>query len=165
MKKLLLILTGVVIAVVAMAGTSFALAQGDTPPMPRTPGEFGSRGGRLGEMDDSPLHDVMNAAIADAFGLTVEELEAMPDNGENLWALAEGQGLTMEEFQLKMAEARENALQQAIDEGLISQEQADGMLNRQEMAGNGVHVPGQGPAQRGEFSPPGGSHGGRGGGQ
>jgi len=151
MKKLILILTGVSIAVIALAGVGFASAQGDTPPKPQNPGEFGPRGGRFGGMDDSPLHDVMSAAIADAFGLSVEELEVMHENGESLWALAEGQGLTMEEFQLKMAEARENAFQQAVDESLISQEQAEQMLNRQKNAGNGELGRGQAPRAEGKL--------------
>ena len=151
MKKLLLILTGVCITVIALAGVGFASAQGDTPPNPQNPGGFGPRGGRFDGMDDSPLHDVMSAAIADALGLSIEELEAMHENGESLWALAEGQGLTMEELQLKMTEARENAFQQAVDEGLISQEQAEQMLNRQKNTRNGELGRGQAPRAEGKL--------------
>ncbi|MBS1250689.1 MAG: hypothetical protein MAG431_02284 [Chloroflexi bacterium] len=159
MKNLLLILTGVGIAVVALAGVGFAFAQGDTPPEfpPINPEGFGEWGrgrglGMRGNIEDSPLHDVMSAAIADAFGLTVEELDAMHENGETLWTWAEAQGLTVEEFQVKMLEARQNALQQAVDDGTITQEQADQMASRQ--GGPGVGRPGREPGMfGGEASP------------
>lgn len=135
MKKLFLILVGVGITMAAFAGAGAVFAEDSMPPIEaNSQGSygFGRRGGRFGEMEDSPLHDLMTAAIADAFGLTVEELETMHENGETLWTLAEEQGLTTEEFQVKMLEARQDAVQQAVDEGLISQEVADQMLSRWE---------------------------------
>ncbi len=162
MKKLLYILTGVVITVVALAGVGYAFAQGETPPdfLPQTPGGFGGRGRGAemrsgaemsGVMEDSPLHDVMSAAIADAFGLTVTELEAAHENGQNLWTLAEAQGLTQEEFQAKMFEVRESVFEQALADGLITQEQVDQMGSRQGQAGKGMYDPDQGgrPGQMG----------------
>ncbi len=139
MKKLLLILVGVGITLTALAGVGFAFAQGSTPPPvsnPQMPDGFGGRGNRLGQIEDNPLHDLMTAAMADVFGLTVDEFETMRENGETLWTLAEAQGLTQEEFQAKMTEARENALQQAVEDGLISQEQADQMRSRETKMGN-----------------------------
>ena len=166
MKKLLLILVGVGITLTALAGVGFAFAQGSTPPPvsnPQMPDGFGGRGNRLGQIEDNPLHDLMTAAMADIFGLTVDEFETMRENGETLWTLAEAQGLTQEEFQAKMTEARENALQQAVEDGLISQEQADQMRSRWENARGSKRGPGRGSCQGSEFTPQDGFRGMRGG--
>ncbi|RLD09924.1 MAG: hypothetical protein DRI56_03370, partial [Chloroflexota bacterium] len=80
-----------------------------------------------------------------------------------LWTLAEAQGLTQEEFQAKMTEARENALQQAVEDGLISQEQADQMRSRWENARGSKRGPGRGSCQGSEFTPQDGFRGMRGG--
>ncbi|OQY32883.1 MAG: hypothetical protein B6243_06995 [Anaerolineaceae bacterium 4572_5.2] len=160
MKKLLLILVGVGITLTALAGVGFAFAQGSTPPPvsnPQMPDGFGGRGNRLGQIEDNPLHDLMTAAMADIFGLTVDEFETMRENGETLWTLAEAQGLTQEEFQAefqaKITEARENALQQAVEDGLISQERADQMRSRWENARGSKRGPGRGSCQGSEFTP------------
>lgn len=84
------------------------------------------RGERREQM--SELHDIMQAAVAAEFGLTVEELEAQHDAGKTMMDFAVEQGLTVEEFEGKMTTARTNALNQAVADGLITQEQADWML-------------------------------------
>lgn len=86
-----------------------------------------------------PLHDGMFAAFAQAFGLTPEELETRRQAGDTLWDIAQEQGLTAEQFQELMTTARTNAINQAVADGLITQDQADFMLERMgTMMGNGV---------------------------
>lgn len=171
------------VLVLAVAGVAFA--QGNTPPTPQAPaygpgmmnrsydGATGAWGGRMGGRgmgmrggyaaqagtgEYGPMHDAMMSAFAEALGLPVEELEARHDAGETLWQIAEAQGMSAEDFGSLMIEARSDALQQAVADGTITQEQADWMnqrMTQRQAAGYGPgseNCTGDGPM-----------HGGRGG--
>jgi hypothetical protein len=90
----------------------------------------------LGLGNEGLLHDYKVAAFAEALGLTVEQVEARLEAGETLWQIAEAQGLTIDEFQTKMIAASQNAINQALADGKITQEQADRMLQKVEKKGN-----------------------------
>lgn len=92
-------------------------------------GGYGNAGGR-GD-GQGLLVSYMQSALAEAFGLTVDELQARNEADETLWDLAAEQGLTAEEFQAKMEGARASAIEQALADGVITQEQADWMQERQ----------------------------------
>ena len=86
-----------------------------------------------------PLHDYMFNAFAQALGITPEELETRRQAGDTLWVIAQEKGLTAEQFQEVMTTARTNAANQAVADGVITQEQADFMLQRMgRMMGNGA---------------------------
>ncbi|MBT4419343.1 MAG: hypothetical protein HOC81_03940 [Candidatus Marinimicrobia bacterium] len=108
----------------AVAGLVFAgaaFAQDDNPPF------VGDRGPR----DESGLlHDYMSVAMADALGMTVEELEASHDAGEYFYDLALASDLSEEEISALMLDARTSALDAAAKDGVITQEQADWMKDR-----------------------------------
>ncbi|MCP4358973.1 MAG: hypothetical protein GY796_13215 [Chloroflexi bacterium] len=70
----------------------------------------------------------ITAVIAETLGITVEELEAAHDEGKTLTDLAEEQGIEMETVQAAIQEAHEAAVLQAVEDGTITQEQADWML-------------------------------------
>jgi hypothetical protein len=92
-----------------------------------------------GATEYGPLHDYMLNAYAQAFGLTREELDTRLQAGDTLWVIAQGQGMTAEQFQQTMTTARTTALNLAVADGVITQEQAGFMLNRMNgMMGNGV---------------------------
>jgi hypothetical protein len=112
-----------------------------------------------------PLADYMLAAYAEAFGLTLEEVAARFEAGDSLWDIASSQGLTIEEYQARLELARTMAINQALADGVITQEQADWMLtgnggpaqagcNSNEMGDQGVYGcpgdygPGRGPGGR-----------------
>lgn len=133
------------VAVVAVAGFSIARAQDDDPPVPTEEafpyggmtGRGGHHGGRGGmgmhawDGDvDNPLHDVMIAAMADALDVSVDELESRLEAGETMADIAAEQGLDQEAFFTLMQEARTAAIEQALEDGTITQEQADFMLER-----------------------------------
>jgi hypothetical protein len=147
MKKA--ILTGAIVGIVILAlGTAgFAYAQNQNPmsayfqeesegTYPYGSGMMGRGGygrgmmgqGAFGE-GEGLLHDYMAPALADAFGLTVDELEALHESGETLWDYAQEQGMSQEEFFSTMQAARTVALNQAVADGVITQEQADWMLD------------------------------------
>ncbi|RME40575.1 MAG: hypothetical protein D6796_17045, partial [Caldilineae bacterium] len=102
----------------------------------------------------------MHTAIAEALGLSVEEFDAARAEGQTLWQIAEAQGVDMADVRAAMDEVRAQAIQQAVDEGLITQEQADWMLQHEP---GGPHGPGFGPCAGDGTAPgPRGFHGGRG---
>ena len=77
-----------------------------------------------------PLHETMLNAFAQAFGLTRTELDTRLQAGDTMWTIAQEQGMTTEQFQETMTTARTTALNQAVADGVITQEQADFMLSR-----------------------------------
>jgi hypothetical protein len=152
MKKLLLILTGVGLTLAVLAGVGFVYAQDAGPGpegWPPAAMGFGPHRDEESPAGEGILHDLMSAALAEEFGLTIEELEALHDEGTSLAEYAQELGLTVEEFQAKMTAARESALQEAVDQGLITQEQADFMLERGPRGRRGR----RGPCGEGVFDP------------
>lgn len=136
----------IMVAVVAVAGFSIARAQDDDPPVATEEAfPFGGHMGRGGHPggrgafgmhawgEDGPqyiMHDEMMAAFAEALGLSADALEARLEAGETMADIAESEGMTQEAFFSLMQDVRSEALEQAVEDGLISQEQADWMLDR-----------------------------------
>jgi len=89
-----------------------------------------------------PMHEYMEKAFAEALGISEEDLEAALASGKTMWQVAEEKGMTLEQFQKVMLEARTNAFKQMVDDGVITQAQADWMLSR--MGGQGGRFGGQG---------------------
>jgi uncharacterized protein YidB (DUF937 family) len=71
------------------------------------------------------------AATAEALGLTVEELAAAHEDGTRLPQLAEEQGVDLETVMTAVSDARTAAIDQAVADGTLTQEQAD-LLQSQE---------------------------------
>jgi len=97
------------------------------------PGMMGGRGGLGGGMhfmDEGPYHEVMLSSFAEALGLTVDQLDARLGEGETMWQIAEDEGATRDEFIAIMQEARSSMLEQAVEDGFMSQDQADFMNSR-----------------------------------
>lgn len=143
MKKGLLIGSLLVVLLAAVGFVGVAFAQSGTPDPSTNPygmHGYGMMGGgrwaRSGE-DYGPMHEYMVAALAEAFDMTPEELQAQFDQGKTAWDIAQEQGLTEEQFYALMVEARTTALQQMVAEGVITQEQADWMLSHMGGFGGG----------------------------
>jgi hypothetical protein len=172
MKKGLLIGTIALVVVIAFGVVGYAAAQSLTP-TPNAPfgGQFYGRGGMMGgrgggmmgrwqqDGDEGPMHTYMVAAFAKALGMTTEDLEAEIDAGKTMWQVAQDKGLSVEEFQTLMINARTEALKAAVADGVITQAQADWMLSH--MQGRGGAGGGYGPGD----CPMGGGGFGRGGGR
>ena len=151
MKKFLVISAVAILAVLVLGVAGFAYAQSQTPPPPDGPtygpgmmGRWGGRGfgqgmmGRWSRGGYGPMHEYMVDAFAEALNLTHEELEAKLGDGETMWSIAQAQGLSDEEIADLMVEARTKALEQAVADGALTQEQADWMIQRmQEMQSAG----------------------------
>lgn len=66
--------------------------------------------------------------VSKALGITVEELEAAREDGQRLPDLLEELGIDQEDFEANLQTIHEETLQQAVRDGVITQEQADQML-------------------------------------
>lgn len=130
----------------------------------RGPWRHGPAGPFYGEGPGMHLVDgnVMHQAIADALGISVEELEAAQGEGTSLVELAAELGVDIETVRAAMEAVREDAINQALADGLITEEQAEWLLSRPAFGqgngplgghglgnGNGP-VGGQGPCGDGE---------------
>ncbi len=65
--------------------------------------------------------------VAQALGLTPEALQQACTDGKTLADLLEQQGLTRQAFARALKQAAEEALQQAVDDGVLTQEQAEAL--------------------------------------
>ncbi len=164
MKKTILIVAVVGVVALILGGVGYAYAQDDDPSdsFGRGFGRHGGFGhgmfGWDGDGEYGPLHETMQAAIAAALGMTVEELEAAHEEGKTGWDIAQEQGLTEEEFSTLMSDARTAAFEQAVADGTITQEQADWMQSRWDEMKEAGFGPGSGGCDGDGF----GHHGGRG---
>lgn len=174
MKKILIVIAVLVVVAAALGVAGYAYAQTAAPdgtcpafaaggctgaygPGARGQGMMG-RGGMMGGRGTAgsygPMHEYMLQGFAEAFGLTTEDLQAKLDAGETMYAIAEAQGKTVEDFQALMVDIRSKAVEQAVAAGTLTQEQADWMAQRwAQMQANGFGpgtgtCPGMGGGQR-----------------
>jgi hypothetical protein len=124
-------IVAVLVAVVALVGATAAFAQGpNRPEGVTTPGAGQARNGfgdgqGLMAVDEADMH----AAIAGVLGLEVGELEAELAAGKTLAVLAAELDVDFVEVQAAMGEVHANALQEAVQSGVITQEQANWRLS------------------------------------
>jgi hypothetical protein len=141
MKKIMIgmVVGFVLVAVLGIAG--YVYAQTVTPPAPQGRGSgygmwFG-RGMRAAAGADQKfepgsgfMHDEMVAAFAEKLGMSVQDLDDRLDKGETMAQVASSKGLSADQFTTLMTEARTEALDQAVKNGKITQDQADWMKQR-----------------------------------
>ena len=121
------------LSAVVFLGVTAAFAQGPNQAnngarQPMNQGQAGPRGA-MNLMAVS--EDDMHAAIAEALGMSVVDFEAAIAAGETPATLAAELGIDFAVVQAAMDALHAEALQQAVADGLITQEQADWMLSRQ----------------------------------
>lgn len=92
----------------------------------------GRRGSWSSEAPFPPMHEATVQALAEATGLSVENIEVRLADGERMLAIALDAGLSEEAFFDLMAEIRENVLAEAFEDGLISEERYQWMLEGQQ---------------------------------
>ncbi len=152
------LIVGVIAVLTVGAGVAFAQSD-DTPP---GEGEFPcncldaddrSGGGRPrapfkalhGDLrDDGPpldgdplgLRDLMLTALADELGLTLEELEAQIEVEGGLMAVLLAQDLSLDDARALLLEVRTETIQEALEQGLIDEAQAERMLERMQPIGD-----------------------------
>ena len=141
MKQFLMVLTILAVGLVAFGFDSDANAQVDTPLYPGNGGNGGNgRGPAAGDGTGVPveqninldglLDDIMAAYIADGLGISAEDLKAREAAGETLVEIGLSLGFDADTVLVLHDQARIYALNQAVIDGLITQEQADWLLSR-----------------------------------
>jgi len=147
----------VLVAVVAFVGVAAAFAQepnqagGATAPRMNQATDGSNPGMGLMAVDEATMH----AAIADALYMSLDEFETAVAAGKTPLILAQEKGIDFAEVQAAMDAVHEAALQQAVDDGLISQGQANWILSHrggQNGQGNGMNS-GSGPKGRAGSGP------------
>lgn len=78
------------------------------------------------------MHDEMVTVMAGKLGLTEAELNTKLEAGETIADLASAKGMTVVEFRQMMVDARSEAINLAVKNGTLTQEQADWMKSRGE---------------------------------
>lgn len=165
MKKLIL---PVLLALVGFLGIALVFgivtvvqAQDNAPENTPDPQPWlGQRGGRMGgRMMNSGtgiMQEYMESALANGLGISVAELEERHTKGETFWEISQEKGFTQEEAAQLMLDARSAALNQMVEEGVITQEQADWMKQR---SGGMMGGRGAGGCWEGQASPQDGMRG------
>jgi hypothetical protein len=147
MKKVMLVIVGILMLFMAFGAAGLAFAQSQTPPEQTPPWGPNQGGGMMGHFGAAmmrgtgygPMHEYMEQALADKLGLTEEEIEEKLAAGETMWSIAQAQGLTDQEISDLMLAARDEGLKAAVAAGTLSQEQADWMSQHmQQMRGQGM---------------------------
>ncbi|MGA9398344.1 MAG: hypothetical protein WBV22_08815 [Anaerolineaceae bacterium] len=137
MKKAILGFTLIATLVLALGLTSLVSAQSSEPtPTPERCSWFEKIFDRedcvMGRPDgsrinDGILHDYMVNALAEKLSISVTTLEERFNNGESMSQIAVAEGLSFDEFQTWMLDARTQAIDQAVKDGKLTTEQADWM--------------------------------------
>jgi hypothetical protein len=155
MKKFTVTIMVIAVVALALGAAGVAYAQGATQGTGTGfgPGGMGGRGSRGGigagnmSAGDGILHDYMISAFAEELNIPVADLEARLEQGETMAQIAVSTGLTVDQFRTLMIESRTQAIDQAVADGTLTQEQADWMKQRgvgQMGNGRGMHGAGQG---------------------
>jgi hypothetical protein len=138
MRKLLTLLV-LGVAALSLTVTGAVHAQGDSAAT--------AARGALGD-GTGILHDYMVGALAEALGITADDLQARLASGETLATIALDLGVSADELPALWLEARQNALDAAVADGVIADEQAAWMLGRVQAgsrASNAAGASGLGP--------------------
>jgi hypothetical protein len=125
-----------VLALTLTAATAVSADSGDPTPQPRNCGLLDNLFKRDGcgtrmdpslRADDGVLHDYMLQVFSDKLGIPETEIESRLNAGETMSQIALSEGLTLEEFQTWMLDARSQAIDQAVTDGKLTTEQAEWM--------------------------------------
>jgi hypothetical protein len=145
----LLVIVAVVTLALGIVGVAYAQSPMQTPGTGT--GWMGGRGPQSGlggantNAGEGILHDYMIAAYANELNISVADLEARLDSGETMAQIALSEGLTIEQFRTLMVKARAQAIDQALNDGVLTQAQADWMNQRGAgQMGNGMRGGGHG---------------------
>jgi hypothetical protein len=139
MKKILLTAAVIVLALAAL-GVGVVFAQGGQP----------LAGASVGQGGYGWMHDYVEQALAAKLGLTEEQVEDQLAAGKAMYQIALDNGVKQEDLASFMNDVHKAAFDKAVQDGVITQERADWMLQRmQNMYQNG-YGPGNCPMHNGQ---------------
>ena len=124
-------------------------------------GQFTGRHGGMWDgsetSDHGLMHDIVTESLAEAAGLTVDAFNARLAEGETMVQILESAGLSADEITEAYNDGHDASLQAAVDEGWMTQEQADWMDERMQgmwSGGYSHHGGGCGGYQGGSYQAP-----------
>ena len=85
---------------------------------------------RSNQVQMGPLHEYMEKALAAKLNLPVATVESEFDAGKSLYQIALDHGITQANLQAFMLDVRTQALKAVVADGVITQTQADRMLQQ-----------------------------------
>jgi len=176
------VITGVVVLALAALGAGFVFAQTSTPTAPwgggygpggmmgggyGMMGNFAQNGGDYQWMNNMhqwmltsgarSVHTLVWNGLAEALGLTPDELNAELASGKTLTQIAEAKGVSGEQLTATLETSVKAGLDKAVADGVLTQAQADQMLSY--MSGNYAWMLSHMGAGAGAGFGPGGCHG------
>ena len=125
-----------VVAALAMIATGTAAAQTPQPANPGNGAGMGFGGGRgplrafAANGEEGPLHEYMVKAMAEALGISADAFETRREAGETAYQIAVERGIAADKIPALVSGARTKALDAALADKVITQEQADWMKSR-----------------------------------
>ncbi len=125
MKKTILIV-GLVVAALVVFGIGAAFAQGPAPYADNGP--MSQNGGGW-------MHDYVEQALAAKLGLTEEQVEDQLTAGKSMYQIALDNGIKQEAITEFMNDVHKDAFAKAVKDGVVTQAQADLMLQRMQSRG------------------------------
>jgi hypothetical protein len=126
MKKPILIVGLVVMALVVL-GVGVAFAQGPTP--------YAGNGPMMTQNGGGWMHDYVEQALAAKLGLTEKQVEDQLAAGVPMYQIALDNGIQQEALTDFMNGVHQDAFAAAVKDGVVTQEQADWMLQRMQSRG------------------------------
>jgi hypothetical protein len=145
MKKTMLI-AGIVLAALVVFGVGAAFAQGPNP----YAGNGAVRPGASAGVQNGGgwMHDYVEQALAAKLGLTEAQVEEQFTAGKTMYQIALDNGIKQEDLTDFLNEVHQDAFAAAVKDGVITQEQANRMLQR--MQNRGAYGAGNCPMHGGQ---------------
>jgi hypothetical protein len=84
------------------------------------------------------IHTYMVAALADRLNLTIDKVETRVNAGETMYAIALAEGIAQADLPAFLDEVRTAAIKAAVADGVVTQAQADRMIQRGLHQGSGM---------------------------
>lgn len=119
-----LVLVGVIAGMFLLVNVLSVSAQGYGPGMMMGGGSHGAM------MGAGVMHEQVWTAIATELGMSYDELVAAVQSGQTIAEIAEAQGVSLDDLQAAVLEVHQAQLAALVEQGVITQERADWMLER-----------------------------------
>jgi hypothetical protein len=144
MKKALLVVAVLALAVVIF-GAGAVFAQYQTVSAQGIPAGYGMMGGQGGMMGGrggyGPMHDYVEAALAEKLGLTEAQVETQLAAGKTMSQIAIDNGTAEADVPALLETVHKTAFDKAVAAGVLTQAQADAMFQNMKARGFGANCP------------------------
>jgi hypothetical protein len=152
MKTSIKVFTGIAVAAILLTSAQVVFADSSDyyeQTLVQEQGRGQGQGRGANPEQDGLMEDYMTIAMADVFGLSVEELELRLEAEESFITIALSQGFTIEEVDGLMDEIRSTATEIAATEGtILGRQEANQMVNQLGTKGQGGRIAGGDEAPR-----------------